>query len=611
MNKVFFFVMLGLQVCAHNIAFVYLGKNVPKCLFTVIDQARYMNDDCDMYLLVDREALESMTVINRETLSKNRIELIDLRDIPVTQVHAAWREYNKIDKGILEGFWSYAVERYFYLFDFMQNRRLEHVIHMEADVMVYVDLKELLPLLQKTKIAVPFQSTACSVPCFTFFQNSFVFEPLLQHIVDETKRYTGSKPHIELNDMALFASFYAKFGSRYMTTLPTLMPEYGALFQPRKSSFEPDNHTPLQFLAENVEMFPGYIFDAATLGVFINGNDGRYFSTKGPGIVHHRSLFDPRLFLFSWERDQKNRKVPYLTFEEKRYRIVNLHFHSKQPEKFTSYEACVNPKRSKYFIAVKKNEGDVLSTLDSYVPLLAPRDQFYADPMLFKKDGVNYIFFEEFDYKKGVISYVTLDEQGVASEPTRALEMGYHLSFPHVFLDNGNIYMTPESSEVKEVALFEAVEFPNKWEKKRVLVKGESFVDPIVFQHDGLYWLITAVHWDDLRIYYAKDLESEFIPHPINSQRLRERNAGNVYWENGKWIRPVMTDCRQGYGRAMILNEIVKLTPQEFIEKPFAYIHPTWAFGLDGTHTYNQNDDFVIYDGRRTIFLDEDRKYSR
>ncbi len=266
-------------------------------------------------------------------------------------------------------------------------------------------------------------------------------------------------------------------------------------------------------------------------------------------------------------------------------------------------------KRSKYFIAIKKNEDAVLDTLTSYIPLLPPKGKFYADPILFKHKGVNYIFFEDFDYKKGIISYVRLDDKGHFSSPQKALELPIHLSFPHVFEEGGEIYMTPETYDAHEVALFRARSFPNEWEKVRVLIKGAPFADPILFKHNGYYWLFTAVSMDKLCIYYAPHLEAEFKPHPINYRHVLGRNAGQVYQTGGRLIRPTM-DCRGGYGKSMILKEILVLDPYRFQERELFYIGPNWAPHLDGTHTYSQNEDFVVYDGRRTIFLSEDGEYS-
>jgi hypothetical protein len=135
--------------------------------------------------------------------------------------------------------------------------------------------------------------------------------------------------------MQTLASFYRKFGAAYMTPLPILMPEYH--YPKRVSTFEPDNETSLDFLSTNASLFPGYIFDAAALGVFANGNDRRYFPERGAGIIHYRSLFDPGHFSFFWGSDLQNHRVPFLSFKEKTYRIVNMHFHSKLPEGHTSY----------------------------------------------------------------------------------------------------------------------------------------------------------------------------------------------------------------------------------------------------------------------------------
>jgi hypothetical protein len=279
----------------------------------------------------------------------------------------------------------------------------------------------------------------------------------------------------------------------------------------------------------------------------------------------------------------------------------------KLPPTSTSFDPAV--KYPKYFIAIKRNEGDVLNHLSTYIPLLPPQGKFYADPMLFKYRGVNYLFFEDYDYRKGVISYVEIDREGQISSPRKALELPIHLSFPQLFQEGNEIYMTPETHDYGAVFLFKAIEFPDRWEPERFLIRGEYFSDPILFKHNGYYWLFAAVHQDHLVIYYANDLRAEFLPHPINSQAIRGRNAGPVYSDRGRLVRPTM-DCSQSYGRSMILKEIVLLDPSHFVERDIAYIQPTWAPDLDGTHTYCQNEDYVVYDGQRNIFPREDLIYS-
>ncbi len=253
--------------------------------------------------------------------------------------------------------------------------------------------------------------------------------------------------------------------------------------------------------------------------------------------------------------------------------------------------------RPEYFIAIKKNEGDVLGTLHFYSPLYPPQGKFYADPFLFKHQGLNYVFFEDYDYQKGVISYVCINQDLKTSEPRVALELPIHLSFPSIFQDEGEIYMTPETYDNRSVSLFKAQKFPDEWQHVRTLIRGQRFSDPILFKRGGYYWLFVAVKKDRLQIYYAKNLDSEFRPHPINHRMIPGRNAGYVYFMNDQLIRPTM-DCSISYGRSMILKEIVRLDPQQFIEKEIVKIEPTWAPNLTGTHTYSQNEEYVVYDGK-------------
>ena len=255
------------------------------------------------------------------------------------------------------------------------------------------------------------------------------------------------------------------------------------------------------------------------------------------------------------------------------------------------------PLFSNYFIAIKKNEGDVLETLNVYTPFIPPKGKDYADPCLFEYEGIHYLFFEDYDYKKGVISYVTIDENMELSDPNLALELPCHLSFPNFFTEEGEIYMIPETYTDQSVSLFRAVQFPDRWEKKRTLIEGERFSDPILFKHEGIYWLFAATHRDRLAIFYAPDLSSPFLPHPINQQQIRGRNGGPLYFLEARLIRPTM-DCKISYGRSVIFKEILLLTPTEFVETEIGTLKPTWAPGLKGTHAYSQNDQYVVYDGQ-------------
>lgn len=249
---------------------------------------------------------------------------------------------------------------------------------------------------------------------------------------------------------------------------------------------------------------------------------------------------------------------------------------------------------SNYFIAIKSNQGKGWENLEEYERLPCPKDRFYADPFLCKYQGKNYLFFEDFDGKKGVIAYLCLEE---GREVKVALEEQTHLSFPNLFLEEDKVYMTPETYFERKVCLYRAKVFPSTWELETVLLRGAYFSDPILFKHGEYYWIFVAVDRQRLQIYYSKSLADRFISHPINRRRIIGRNAGAVFYFEDKLIRPVM-DCKFGYGSSMILKEIVCLTPTIFEERVVGHIKPNWAPGLSGTHTYGVSEDYIVYDGK-------------
>jgi hypothetical protein len=338
---IFVGVVFCFHVCASEycLIFVHLGEKIPSCIFTTMKQARYLNQDCDIYLLADQKAFPYFQKAHLDFFAEERIFLVDSEKIPISEERKQFHQVHRIDPSISEGLWVYAIERFFILYEFLQKKGLKNSIHLESDTMLYVDLEELLPIFTTSgmKLAAPFQSLVGCIPCFVFVQDAESLASLIDHILSEMRAYQGTRAHIDVNDMQLLASFYRKFGLQELSPLPSLMGEYRHYHSKRKSRFLLDNRTDLKFLSLNESLFSGFIFDAAGLGVWFNGNNRKYSPKSGPGTVHARLLFYPRFFRYFWGKDRKGRRVPYLSFRGKDYRIVNLHFHSKMPEDYASY----------------------------------------------------------------------------------------------------------------------------------------------------------------------------------------------------------------------------------------------------------------------------------
>jgi len=227
-------------------------------------------------------------------------------------------------------------------------------------------------------------------------------------------------------------------------------------------------------------------------------------------------------------------------------------------------------------------------------------------PLRPEKDGKKYIFFEEFLHKapRGHIAAIEILPDGRAGDSVNALMRDYHFSYPFLFEYDGSLFMVPECSEAERVEIFRCVQFPDRWESHTVLLDGVRAFDPTLVEHDGLWWMFVTIQHDgntpndELHLFYAASPFDEWTPHPLNPVRLDVRTArpaGAVFRDKGKLFRPAQ-DCSGRYGRAISIQEVRRMTPEEYEEVEWRRISADWAVGADGTHTINQASGVTVYD---------------
>ncbi len=243
----------------------------------------------------------------------------------------------------------------------------------------------------------------------------------------------------------------------------------------------------------------------------------------------------------------------------------------------------------------------------NFTPILPPKDRFWADPFIWKKDGTFYIFYEEllFSEYRGRIACMALNDKMQVESNMPVLEKPYHLSYPFLFKHNSQLYMLPETKENKRIELYRCRRFPDQWELDRVLIPDISAVDSTIVSANGKWWLFANVEekdgssWDSLHLFYANDLLSEeWTPHPKNPVVRNIKNArpaGRIFLREGDLIRPAQ-DCSVRYGYATNFNRITTLTEtdyQEVLEKTFK---PQRLSTYYATHTWNQSGDLRVID---------------
>jgi hypothetical protein len=236
-----------------------------------------------------------------------------------------------------------------------------------------------------------------------------------------------------------------------------------------------------------------------------------------------------------------------------------------------------------------------------------PGFRFYADPFPFVHEGRTFLFLEDLDHRtnKAVISVVPFDKYGPSGPAEPVLEEPWHLSYPHVFAHDGQVWMIPESSANRTVTLYRAEAFPHRWVKEAELLTGIQASDATVIQHDGRFWMFAATRddagsWSDtLSIFSAPQLRGPWQPHagnPILIDQASARPAGAMVARDGKLWRPVQ-DCAAGYGTGIGLAEITRLTPDSFEQKVRTVLRAQPEWPGRRLHTLNRAGHLECIDG--------------
>jgi len=240
---------------------------------------------------------------------------------------------------------------------------------------------------------------------------------------------------------------------------------------------------------------------------------------------------------------------------------------------------------------------------------------FQADPFLFTYGGEHFIFYEECDYKKGIIKCSRVDMDSLEIKDTYvSLEGDNHISFPNIFKNDldDNVYMIPETSKSGSIIILKLRQFPNDWEViNEIRLPGR---DTSVLNYNNMNYLLTSLgnnnnmtliemssFSDKPRVVFSKDYH-EF---------RTKRNAGRIFKTEAGLVRPVQFDLND-YGENIHFNKIEikkdenrKIEVVEEVLKKYNCIDTTK--GIAGIHHFDFNDDLIVSDINLKINYDQSR----
>jgi hypothetical protein len=239
---------------------------------------------------------------------------------------------------------------------------------------------------------------------------------------------------------------------------------------------------------------------------------------------------------------------------------------------------------------------------------LLPDDgkRFFADPFVIERDGRTFLFVEEFPYAlaRGVISVAELGTDGRFGMPRQVLAEPHHLSYPQVFELDGEVWMIPETSAARQVVLYRAERFPDRWVRHATLIADREISDATLLERDGRFWLFGTErqsqgnHSDTMVVYSADRLDGPWLPHPMNPV-LIDRSAarpGGAFLQQGERLFLPVQDGTRAYGGGLGLAELVELNQQVVRFGAPRPVRPGKAWSRLGIHTLNRAGGIEVID---------------
>jgi hypothetical protein len=235
-----------------------------------------------------------------------------------------------------------------------------------------------------------------------------------------------------------------------------------------------------------------------------------------------------------------------------------------------------------------------------------PPLHFVADPFPLRDGDRDFLLVEECGHQRSLRGRICRLDLAAPDVLLPVIESSGHLSYPFVFRDGVETWCAPEMSSARGVTLHR-LELDGRWRPAHHLLGDRRVVDPTFFRKDGRWWLFFTSYTGreanlSLHACWAEQLAGPWRPHaqdPLKWDLGSARPAGPPFTLGGALYRPAQ-DCRETYGGAVQVMEILELSPDRFREAAVRRLEPdpAWPYP-DGLHHLVVESDRLVFDAKR------------
>jgi hypothetical protein len=287
------------------IVYCFIG-NLPEYAVHTVYQMRLFYKGPIYFIISD---IDSSYVTTLKSLDVTIINYIDVIDNSfVTFVNDNSRRFT-IVHGLSgrEKLFIYSFERFFVLYQLMKKYELSDILFLELDNLLYDDPLKWESNFKLYDMSYMYDNNNRCSSGICFIKNTDILLECTLHFMQYIKTTSGF-----VNEMTALYEFWGLHRSRIQLLpihwMTDMIPQETCIHYDRYKS----------------------IFDAAAMGIYLCGADP--YHTGGQikkGEQWKLSCIDYTHYTYEWKRDELDRNIPYVNYNDQWIRINNLHIHSK------------------------------------------------------------------------------------------------------------------------------------------------------------------------------------------------------------------------------------------------------------------------------------------